>query len=160
MLNSVSHHPYLRVELSNTLDWSHPIDSKVNKSNHILGFLLKKIGNCPESYKELACQGTTSCGICKSGMGSLFGQAYTATWSCSTANCTICKHLLGVNTWNCQKIIKWSGLASPSKMKGNCSSHSTIAIHKAIHGESSMEIPSYTKTQPTIKILTQGYLIN
>ena len=32
-LQSVSQHPYLGVELSSTLDWSHHINSKVNKAN-------------------------------------------------------------------------------------------------------------------------------
>lgn len=53
-LKSMSHHPYLGVELSQTLDWSHHINSKVNKANQTLGFLRRNLGNCPEPVKELA----------------------------------------------------------------------------------------------------------
>lgn len=53
-LKSMSHHPYLGVELSQTLDWSRHINSKVNKANQTLGFLQRNLGNCPESVKELA----------------------------------------------------------------------------------------------------------
>jgi len=53
-LESVLHYPYLGVELSSKLDWSHHIDNKVNKANQILGFLRKNLSNCHESIKELA----------------------------------------------------------------------------------------------------------
>ena len=53
-LESALHYPYLGVELSSTLDWSHHIDNKVNKANKTLGFLRRNLGNCPESIKELA----------------------------------------------------------------------------------------------------------
>ena len=50
-LDSVSHHPYLGVEISSTLDH---IDIKVNKANRTLGFLRRNLGKCPESVKELS----------------------------------------------------------------------------------------------------------
>ena len=53
-LESALHYPYLGVELSSTLDWSHHIDNKVNKANKTLGFLRRNLSNCPESIKELA----------------------------------------------------------------------------------------------------------
>ena len=53
-LKSVSHYPYLGVEISCKLDWRHHISSKVTKANQTLGFLRRNLGNCPESTKELA----------------------------------------------------------------------------------------------------------
>ena len=53
-LESVLHYPYLGVELSSKLDWSHHIDNKVNKANQILCFLRRNLSSCPESIKELA----------------------------------------------------------------------------------------------------------
>ena len=53
-LKSVSHHPYLGVELSSTLDWNDHINIKVNKANQTLGFLRRNLGDCPESIKELS----------------------------------------------------------------------------------------------------------
>ena len=53
-LKSVSHHPYLGVELSSTLDWNDHINIKVNKVNQTLGFLRRNLGDCPESIKELS----------------------------------------------------------------------------------------------------------
>ena len=53
-LKSVLHHPYLGVELSNTLDWGHHIDIKVNKANQTLGFLRRNLGNCSELIKDLS----------------------------------------------------------------------------------------------------------
>ena len=55
-LESALHYPYLGVELSSTLDWSHQIDNKVNKANKTLGFLRRNLSNCPESINELACK--------------------------------------------------------------------------------------------------------
>ncbi|PFX15469.1 putative RNA-directed DNA polymerase from transposon X-element [Stylophora pistillata] len=53
-LESASHYPYLEVELSSSLDWSHHIDMKTNKANRTLGFLKRNLGKCPESIKELS----------------------------------------------------------------------------------------------------------
>ena len=53
-LESALNYPYLGVELSSTLDWSHQIDNKVSKANKTLGFLRRNLSNCPESIKELA----------------------------------------------------------------------------------------------------------
>ena len=53
-LKSVLRHPYLGVELSNTLDWGHHIDIKVNKANQTLGVLRSNLGNCSESIKDLS----------------------------------------------------------------------------------------------------------
>ena len=55
-LESALHYPYLGVELSSTLDWSHQIDNKVNKANKTLGFLRRNLSNCPEWINELACK--------------------------------------------------------------------------------------------------------
>ena len=52
-LESALHYPYLGVELSSTLDWSHHIDNKVNKANKTLGFLRRNLSNCPESINKL-----------------------------------------------------------------------------------------------------------
>lgn len=39
VLNSVTHHPYLGVELSRNLDWGQHVNNKVMKANRSLRFL-------------------------------------------------------------------------------------------------------------------------
>ena len=54
VLDSVTHHPYLGVELSRKLDWSQHVNSKVTKANRSLGFLRRNPSRCPERVKEAA----------------------------------------------------------------------------------------------------------
>ena len=56
VLDSVIHHPYLGVELSRTLDWSHHVNNKVMKPNRSLGFLRRNLSICPKGVKEAACK--------------------------------------------------------------------------------------------------------
>ena len=53
-LVSVTHHPYLGVELSRNLDWGQHVNNKVMKANQSLGFLRRNLSNCPEGVKEAA----------------------------------------------------------------------------------------------------------
>ena len=46
------HYPYLGVELSSTLDWSHHIDNEVNQANKTLSFLQRNLSYCPESIMK------------------------------------------------------------------------------------------------------------
>ena len=50
-LRSVSHHPYLGIELTSNLDWGHHITNVVGKANQSLGFIRRNLGSCPESVK-------------------------------------------------------------------------------------------------------------
>ena len=51
-LQSVSQDPYLVVEVSCTLDWTHHINSKVNKANQILRFLGRNLGTALNQLKN------------------------------------------------------------------------------------------------------------
>ena len=53
-LESVSHHPYLGVELSSNLNWSFHIENIVGKANLSLGFIGRNLYSCPESVKRQA----------------------------------------------------------------------------------------------------------
>ena len=53
-LESVSHHPYLGVELSTNLNWSFHIENIVGKANQSLGFIRRNLYSCPESVKSQA----------------------------------------------------------------------------------------------------------
>ena len=54
VLDSVTHHPYLGVELSRNLDWGQHVNSKVMKANWSPGFLRRNLSSCPEGVKEAA----------------------------------------------------------------------------------------------------------
>ena len=54
VLDSVTHHPYLGVELSRNLDWGQHVNNKVMKANLSLGFLRRNLSSCPEGVKEAA----------------------------------------------------------------------------------------------------------
>ena len=56
VLDSVTHHPYLGVELSRNLDWGQHVNNKVMKANlsRALGFLRRNLSGCPEGVKEAA----------------------------------------------------------------------------------------------------------
>ena len=77
----------------------------------------------------------------KSSMGSLDGQAHEANRSCTKVICTICEELLAVNTWNWNLLndLDWPSLQSRRKVAR------LSMLHKTIHGESALEIPSYIR---------------
>ena len=54
VFDSVTHHPYLDVELSRNLDWGQHVNNKVTKVNRSLGFLQRNLSSCPEGLKEAA----------------------------------------------------------------------------------------------------------
>ena len=56
VLDSVTRHPYLGVELSRNLDWGQHVNNKVMKANRLLGFLRRNLSSCPEGVKEAACK--------------------------------------------------------------------------------------------------------
>ena len=53
-LDSVTHHPYLGVELSSNLNWSFHIKNIIEKANRSLGFIRRNLYSCPESVKSQA----------------------------------------------------------------------------------------------------------
>ena len=53
-LDSVSHHPYLGVELSSNLNWSFHIENTIGKANRSLGFISRNLYSCPENVKSQA----------------------------------------------------------------------------------------------------------
>jgi len=53
-LEIVNHHPYLGVELSDTLKFNHHIDSISKKASSVLGFLKRNLRYCPPKVKENA----------------------------------------------------------------------------------------------------------
>ena len=52
VLDSVTHHPYLGIELSRNLDWDQHVNNKVMKANLSLRFLRRNLSSCPEGVKE------------------------------------------------------------------------------------------------------------
>ena len=54
VLDSVTHHPYLGVELSRNLDLGQHVNSKVMKANRSLGFLRRNLSSCSERVKQAA----------------------------------------------------------------------------------------------------------
>ena len=71
VLDSVTHHPHLGVELSRNLDWGQH-NNKVMKANLSLGFLRRNLSSCPEGRSErgsLQSHCEASRGICKLSLG-------------------------------------------------------------------------------------------
>ena len=143
-LDSVSHHPYLGVEISSTLDWGHHIDIKVNKVNRTLGFLKRNLGKCPESVKELSHKSLVRPHL-------EYGSSVWDPWKDKqikqieavqrrsvrfVRNCW--KREPGIVT-NMLNDLDWPSLQTRRK-------HARLMmLHKTIHGESQMELPNYIK---------------
>ena len=53
-LDSVSHRPFLGVELSSNLNWSFHIENIKGKANRSLGFITRNLHSCPENVKSQA----------------------------------------------------------------------------------------------------------
>lgn len=53
-LKSVTHIPYLGIEITNNLNWTTHIQTVVSKSNKVLGFLRRNLHQCPENIKAQA----------------------------------------------------------------------------------------------------------
>ena len=53
-LDSVSHRPFLGVELSSNLNWSFHIENIKGKANRSLGFIRRNLHSCPENVKSQA----------------------------------------------------------------------------------------------------------
>ena len=53
-LHTVTHYPYLGVELSSNLNWSFHIENIIGKANRSLGFIRRNLYSCPESVKSQA----------------------------------------------------------------------------------------------------------
>ena len=51
-LESVSHHPYLGVELTYNMKWSHHINNITAKANRALWFLRRNLWRCPVAVKQ------------------------------------------------------------------------------------------------------------
>ena len=54
ILKSVTHNPYLGVQFSEDLTWSHHINSISNKANSTLGFLKRNLRHCPAESRRTA----------------------------------------------------------------------------------------------------------
>ena len=54
VLDSVTHHPNLGVELSRNLDWGQHVNNKAMKANRSLGLPWRNLNSCPERVKEAA----------------------------------------------------------------------------------------------------------
>ena len=53
-LEQVSHHPYLGLELSKDLTWSHHINKITTKANQMLGIVRRNLHSCSKSVKNTA----------------------------------------------------------------------------------------------------------
>ena len=141
-LQSVSHHPYLGVELSSALDWSHHINSKVNKANQTVGFLRRNLGNCPESVKELAYKSLVrphveyASQVWDPWMDKHIKQI-EAVQRRSERFEKNCRQLTPETVTNLLNDLDWSSIQSRRKVAR------VTMLHKTIHGESALEIPSY-----------------
>ena len=143
-LQSVSQHPYLGVELSSTLDWSHHINSKVNKASQTLGFLRRNLGNCPESIKELAYKSLVrphleyASQVWDPWMDKHIKQI-EAVQRRSARFVKNCWQRTPGTVTNLLNDLDWPSLQSRRKVAR------LSMLHKTIHGESALEIPSYIK---------------
>ena len=54
VLQEVSHHPYLGVELANNLSWAKHINQTITSANGVLGLLRRNSWNCTKSTKDIA----------------------------------------------------------------------------------------------------------
>ena len=54
VLETVKHHPYLGVEISNDLSWAQHIKQTSNKANKMLGLLRRNIHSCSKDVKDIA----------------------------------------------------------------------------------------------------------
>ena len=52
VLDSVTHHPYLGVELSRNLDWGQHVNNKVMKANRSIGFLRRNLSSLPRGSER------------------------------------------------------------------------------------------------------------
>ena len=53
-LQAVDHYPYLRVSLSENLNWKQHIQNITNKANLTLGFVKRNLHHCPQKVKDQA----------------------------------------------------------------------------------------------------------
>lgn len=53
-LESVKSHPYLGVELTQSLNWNNHINNITTKANRSLGFIKRNLKRCPEQIKDQA----------------------------------------------------------------------------------------------------------
>ena len=56
ILETVKHHPYLGVELSDNLKYNTHIDNITGKASQTLGFIKRNLKSCPSSVKDRAYQ--------------------------------------------------------------------------------------------------------
>ena len=59
-LEQVSHHPYLGLELSKDLTWSHHINKITTKANQMLGIVRRNLHSCSKSVKNHSLQNACS----------------------------------------------------------------------------------------------------
>ncbi len=53
-LETVSHYPYLGVEISEDLNWDHHVNIITTKANKTLGFIRRNLTRCPQDIREQA----------------------------------------------------------------------------------------------------------
>ena len=56
ILETVKHHPYLGVELSDNLKYNTHIDNITGKASQTLGFIKRNLKSCPTTVKDRAYQ--------------------------------------------------------------------------------------------------------
>ena len=78
--------PYLRVTISNKLKWSAHVSMTAAKANKLLGTIQRNLWNCPKNVKEIAYRyiPSTTEGICKCGLGSVFKEIFQCSGKGST----------------------------------------------------------------------------
>lgn len=142
-LESASHYPYLGVELSSSLDWSHHIDMKTNKANRTLGFLKRNLGKCPESIKELSYKSLVRPHL-------EYASTVWDPWKDKHVNqieavqrsshfVKICRERKPGTVSNLLNDLDW-----PPLQKRRKSARLTM-FYKILHGEVLMELPNYIK---------------
>ena len=56
ILETVKHHPYLGVELTDNMKYNNHINTITSKASRVLGFVKRNLKNCPRTVKERAYQ--------------------------------------------------------------------------------------------------------
>ena len=143
-LESAWHYPYLGVEPSSTLDWSHHIDNKVNKANKTLVFLRRNLSNYPESIKELAYKALVgphleyASPVWDLWMDKHIKQIEAVQWRSARFVKSCWERTPGTVT-NLRSDLDWPSLQYRRKIAR------ITLFHKAVHGESALEFSSYIK---------------
>ena len=144
VLDSVTHHPYLGVELSRNLNWSQHVNNKVMKANRSLGCLWRNLSGCPYGVKEEVYKGPCAASrrIHQLSLGPALKKRTRQTNRGSTKRSRALRQkLLYAETRNSYQPLERVKLDTAKGTKNNLTVN--LIFHKAIHGDGGLAFPDY-----------------